>query len=368
MRKVCMRSLRKQSMVRNSNQLQVERLEERSMMAGNVTAVVSGGYLLLTGDSSDNGITIDYNPTTKAYTVTGTSQGGSNTTINSLDTSVPANAQVFTTVTKGLKVNTNAGADNVVFGAAASTEFSVVGTVEINTGAGNDTVTIGRTGNAAGGAAPIANEFEVSKSMVVQLGDGNDTIDITNARIGGDLIIHSDINRVGAAAGNDTVRFPTTFTPSGGTQQTFPVTVVRKTTVLLGGGTDVFNANNFNGRGGLFVQDLGGLLTYDLTNSAIGGEAKLQKTGGAVNDIEIDNVQAGTMRIITGNGIDTVQIRDSIFERMYIDTAGETDFITIGNTRVRKLGLIDGGRDKARLTQEAGNNLNAVLKRKTFTV
>jgi hypothetical protein len=362
-----MRSLRKQSMVRNSNKLQVERLEERSMMAGNVTAVVSAGYLVLTGDASDNGITIDYNPTTKAYTVTGTSQGGSNTTINSLDTSVPANAQVFTTVTKGLKVNTNAGADNVVFGAAASTEFSVVGTVDINTGAGNDTVTIGRNGNAAGGAAPIANEFEVSKSLVIKMGDGNDTVDITNARIGGALVIHGDVNQIGAPAGNDTVRFPTTFTPSGGTQQNFPVTVLKKTTVLLGGGTDVFNARNFNGRGGMLVEDSSGLLTFDLVDAVIGGEAKLLKNGGAVNDIEIDNVRAGTLRLKTGNGVDTVQIRDSVFERMYIDTSGERDFITIGNTTVRKFGLIDGGRDKARLTQEPGNNLRGVLKRKTYT-
>jgi hypothetical protein len=69
----------------------------------------------------------------------------------------------------------------------------------------------------------------------------------------------------------------------------------------------------------------------------------------------------------TGNGIDTINIRDSIFQHMYLHTGGEVDQLTIGNTRVRRSGIINGERDKTRLTQEAGNNLRGVVKIKTFT-
>ncbi len=79
-----------------------------------------------------------------------------------------------------------------------------------------------------------------------------------------------------------------------------------------------------------------------MTDSRVGGEFKLQKTGGAANTINVDNVTAGTLRLNTGNGVDTITVRDSIFERLYMHTADGKDIITIGNTTVRKLGLIDG--------------------------
>ena len=112
-----------------SKRLGIERLENRELMAGNVTAAVQGGFLVVTGDTADNGVTIDYIQATNSYQVIGTTpSGGTATTINGLDTSVPANAQIFTNVTKGLKVTLNAGNDNLVFGAATSSTFVVVGT------------------------------------------------------------------------------------------------------------------------------------------------------------------------------------------------------------------------------------------------
>lgn len=366
-RKVCMRAERLRS--GQSKRLGIERLEERSLMAGNVTAAVQGGFLVITGDTADNGITVDYIQATKSYQVIGTTPtGGTATTINGLDTTVPANAQIFANVTKGLKINTGSGNDLLVFGAATSSTFVVVGTVEIDTGFGNDTVNIGRNGNAAGGADPIENEVNVGKSMTIKLGGGNDTLTMTNTTVFNALVIHADNNNpsVPGNDGSDSITFPTTFTPTGGTLQNFPVTVGGKTTILLGGNVDSLNMLNFTSNKGMLIGDNGGNLNLDIVDSRVGGELKLQKTGGAANTIDLDNVIAGTVRLNTGNGVDTVTIRDSLFERMYIDTAGERDFITIGNTRVRKLGLIEGGRDKANLTQEAGNNLKAVVKRRVY--
>ncbi len=364
-----MRQARQHHFGRQQNRLSVEKLEDRSLMAGNVTAVVTGGLLVITGDTADNGVTIDYNQTTNAYSVIGTTPTGSTaTTINSLDTSVVANAQIFTTVTKGIRIAMNAGNDNVAFGSVTSTSFVVDGFVDIDMGAGNDTLTIGRNGNAVGGVAPLENEVNIGASLAIKLGAGNDTLDITNTTITRDLVVHGDVNKPInlASDGNDTIRFPTTFTPVGGSLTVFPVIIGKKATILLGGGVDIFNGANVTANAGLFVQDLAGNLTFDLVDSRIGGELKLSKSGGAANNIELRNVVGGTVRLNTGNGLDTIAIRDSIFERMYLATAAGVDQITIGNTRVRKLGIIDGGRNNANLTQEAGNNLRGVVKRRTF--
>jgi len=201
----------------------------------------------------------------------------------------------------------------------------------------------------------------------VQLGLGNDTIDITNTTVAKNMTIYADPRATSAADGTDTVRFPTTFTPAGGTLTTFPVTVSGKTAISLGAGADTFDALNLISKNGMHVEDQEGNLTFDFVNSRVGGEFNLNKSGGTANDIEIRNLNAGTLRLRTGNGVDTIAIRDSIFAKLYIETAAATDQITIGNTRVTKLGIIDGARSKARLIQEAGNVLRNVARIRTFS-
>jgi hypothetical protein len=350
------------------NRLGVEKLEDRSLMAGNVTAVVTNQVLVITGDASGNGITLDYNLANDTYQVIGTTQGGSNTTVNGVDTAVAGNEQVFENVI-AIRVAMNAGDDNLVFGAANSTSFAVDRGVEIDMGAGADTVAIGRNGNAAGGAAPIENEVNIGRGLIIKLGAGADTLDITNTTVGRVMTIHADVNspRTPSQDGADTIRFPTTFTPSGGSEQIFPVIINGHATVLLGAGNDTFNGDNLTARKGLVVQDSGGTLNFDLTDSTVGGELKLLQTGGRDTSIDIDNVTASTLRVSTGNGVDTITVRDSIFSKLDLDSGDGVDLITVGATRVRRGGFINGGRDKARLTQESGNNLRGVVKIKTFS-
>lgn len=337
-------------------------------MAGNVTAAVQAGVLVITGDAADNGVNVEYIQATKTYQVIGvTPTGGTATTINGVDTSVPANAQNFTNVTKGVRISLNGGNDNLTFGAATTTSFVVVGDLDIDTGAGNDTVAIGRNGNASGGAAPIENEVNVSKNLIVKLGLGNDTLDITNTTVAKNMTIHADPNTgIFSADGSDIVRFPTTFTPTGGTLTNFPVAVGGKAAVFLGGGADTFDARNFTALQGMYLEDPTGNLTFDMIDSRIAGEFHMRKNGGTANSIEFDNVTAGTMRLNTGNGLDTIAIRDSIFAKLYMTTAGAKDQITIGNTRVTHSGLIDGGRLQARLVQEPGNVLRGVARVRTY--
>lgn len=350
-----------------SNRLCVEKLEDRSLMAGNVTANVQSGVLVITGDTADNALTLNWVQATNTYQVLSAQANSANTTINSVDSTAAA-PQAFTGVTKGIKIVMNAGNDTVTFGAADATAFSTPGYVQIEMGAGNDTVNIGRNTTVANNVTSPGNVVSIGASLSIQMAGGNDTVNITNTTVTRDMVIHADVNSPVslAADGSDTINFPTTFTPQGGTATTFPVLVGGKSTILLGGGVDTLTIANFTSQKGLFVGDLAGNLTMNATDSHVGGEFKLQKNGGAANTINVDNVTGGTLRLNTGNGIDTITVRDSIFERLYIDTAAGVDRITIGNTTVSKLGLIDGARNKARLIQEAGNNLHGVAKIHVF--
>jgi hypothetical protein len=348
------------------NRLAVEKLEDRDLMAGNVTAFRQSGLLVINGDTADNGITINWIQATKTFQVLSAQQGGTNTTVNGVDSTAAA-PQVFTAITKGIQINMGLGDDNVVVGGTATT-FNVAGYMTIDMGAGNDTLTIGRNETVANNVTTPESEVGIAASLAIQMGAGNDTVDITNTTIARDLVIHADVNSpvTLAADGADIIRFPTTFTPQGGNPVVFPVKVGGRSTILLGGGVDTLNVANFTSGYGLLVGDLAGNLTMDVTDSRIGGELKLQKNGGAANTINVDNVTGGTLRLYTGNGVDTFTIRDSIFERLYMDTAAGVDSITIGNTTVRQTGLIDGARNKAQLIQEPGNNLRRVAKVRVF--
>ena len=350
-----------------SSRLCVEKLEDRSLMAGNVTANVQSGVLVITGDTADNAITLNWVQATNTFQVLSAQANSANTTVNGVD-STAVNPQAFTAVTKGIRITMGVGNDTVTFGATDATAFSVAGYVQIDMGAGNDTVSIGRNATVANNVTTPENEVSIGASLTIKMAGGNDTVNITNTTINRDLVIHADVNSpVNVNAdGADTISFPTTFTPQGGTPVVFPVTVGGRSTILLGGNVDTLTMANFTSHKGLLVGDLGGNLTMNVTDSRVGGELKLQKTGGAANTINVDNVTSGTLRLNTGNGVDTITVRDSIFEQLYLHTADGKDIITIGNTTVRKLGLIDGARNKARLIQEAGNNLRGVAKVRVF--
>jgi hypothetical protein len=362
-----MRSDRSRKASPASHRLSVEKLEDRSLMAGNVTANVQSGLLVITGDTADNAITLNWIQATNTFQVLSAQANSANTTVNNVD-STAANPQAFTGVTKGIKIVMGAGNDTVTFGANDATAFSVAGYVQIDMGAGNDTVSIGRNETVANNVTTPENEVSIGTSLSVQMAQGNDTVNITNTTIGRDMVIHADVNNPVSlnTDGTDTINFPTTFTPQGGTPVVFPVLVKGKSTILLGGGADTLTMANFTSKKGLLVGDLAGNLTMNVTDSNVTGELKLQKNGGAANTINVDNVKATTLRLNTGNGIDTLTVRDSIFEKLFIDTAAGKDVITIGNTTVSKVGLIDGARNKAKLVQEAGNHLHGVAKIHVF--
>jgi VCBS repeat-containing protein len=164
--------------------LKFEPLESRAMLAGNITAFVSGGTLHLRGDSEDNEITIEQSAS-RSFTVS--SRDGS-TTING------QSEVTFTRVRKDLNISMGNGDDVVELLGSEDDPLWVVNRLRvttgngddqvllsdvralrlnIDTGSGNDTVNMGDGGNATG--------VYVTKESVIHTGSGDDTLDISNS-------------------------------------------------------------------------------------------------------------------------------------------------------------------------------------------
>jgi hypothetical protein len=138
-----------------------ESLEDRQMLAGDVTAKISGGKLVIKGDSLANGITIAAGSTAGTVVVTGVTAGGSATTVNSGTTAVTLSG-----FTGGLKLDMKGGDDSVTI-----TGLTVTGDAKLEGGRGNDTFDV--SGSTFHGA------------LTTNLGDGNDTLTFDSTTVSG---------------------------------------------------------------------------------------------------------------------------------------------------------------------------------------
>lgn len=166
--------------------LQMEPLEDRAVLTGNVFASAAGGYLTLIGDAGDNQVEI-------------TRVGTSSVSVTSLDGTTningSASTKTFTNVTNGIIAVTGSGDDVLELSGSSTDILRLYGNTSINTGEGNDIVRF--------------TNFSSWGSLAVLTGGGDDQIysqldaealDITlgGLRVGGPAVIN-------AGAGNDLI-------------------------------------------------------------------------------------------------------------------------------------------------------------------
>ena len=208
--------------------LQLERLEERSVLAGNVNILASGGYVNILGDGGDNQLTITLNGTNGAI-ISG--QGG--TTLNRGSASVTVdNFASF------LNVNLGGGNDSLTLNGSTTQQLRVSGASLINLGEGNDTLKL--------------NNFSSALGLIVYGGGGNDTVEgakIADSTVNGGLRVNGPVV-LSLGAGNDVLNlknsaFNKTFLADGGLGNDtldFRNNEFRSVTVITGSlGTDSFN-------------------------------------------------------------------------------------------------------------------------------
>jgi hypothetical protein len=217
-----------------------ESLESRQMLAGDVTAQIVDGNLIIEGDRNDNEIAVTQSGTT--ITVTGT-----DTTVN-LETA----AAVLTGFTGSIELKMKGGNDDVTLSGLTATEL------DANLGKGNDTLDIenctingdteleGRKGNdiitvdtATDGETAITSRF--NGELDIDLGKGDDTLRMVKATVTGEADIEGgrgvdDVNVSGST-------FTTLETDLGRDDDSLVIstTTVSEETDLDGGkGTNTF--------------------------------------------------------------------------------------------------------------------------------
>lgn len=310
--------------------LAAETLENRALLAGDITASVEDGVLTITGDAEANGVLIRQSGSD--LEVVGVDAGGSATTING-DASFLA-----TGVTDGAIVFLKGGDDTVQLGDGGV--VSIDETVVIGTGAGNDEVT-----------GSLAND----ERAIFLLGAGDDSISLEGSALH-DLVIVTD-HPSPKLGGSDDVTLESVTTTragvivTGGGDDTVDISgesaFGRSLTIATGRGSDTVNLTGAEdasltvGRGLNIVTGRGD----DTVNAQfvqVTGSVRVSNLDGAA-DITLDHVEASDRLFANlGKGDDALTISNSSAERALLNGGKGADALTLDtNTlgRVRRVSI-----------------------------
>jgi VCBS repeat-containing protein len=159
--------------------LSLEQLEERTVLAGNITATITAGSLRLIGDAQDNQVLVQRTGTTSLQ-------------LSSLDGTTRINGQsgpvTLSNFTAGITASTGNGNDLLRFSGSSTDLFRVFGNAMIDTGSGDDTVQF--------------SNFSVWNSLTLTTGTGNDKVlgvrdfagvgtNVWGLRVGQDAVINT---------------------------------------------------------------------------------------------------------------------------------------------------------------------------------
>ncbi len=238
--------------------LSFQQLEDRRLMAGDVSVVVKNGTINITGDNKDDAIVIEQVGSGQ-YKIFGTT--GGNTTINKQST-----PQTFTGVTGDFNIDLKGGNDdvdfeNVNFGQAVTlprnltikdvgndvmnvNNVNVLGNVSLTGGSGNRVISFDNTAISGGFSANLGSGGTIlyfinasvgsptvnagKNDTSIKLGNGGSIVEIFNAKFERDLTANMSSNN-----NDDSI-----FEVDGGT-------VGRNASVTMGNGTDHVSLNNF---------------------------------------------------------------------------------------------------------------------------
>ena len=170
---------------RAAGNLEVERLEDRAMMAGNVSAWVAQGTLYIRGDDASNGVIVRQ-VSSRTFTITGTIGNvfrGESTKING-----STRTQTFSGVTDDLDINMNNGDDYVfVSGKSKASPMVLPDDLRVSGGRGGDGLHI-----------EFVRNRDRDDRMTVDMGDGDDWANLR-------YVASRDFTKVYMGSGRDRV-------------------------------------------------------------------------------------------------------------------------------------------------------------------
>ncbi len=335
-------------------QLGFEPLEDRSLLAGNVVAVLTEGTLTILGDEQANGVTIVYDVASKTHQVLGADCGGSATSVNGEPDSGPHGLGNFSGV-KHIQIRLGVGNDRLDFGAADQVYTAIAKKLTIEMGSGNDEVVLGRAGNDPSVGTGVLHRLYVNQGIYVDLGAGDDQLEIANLKTNKSLIIF-------AGDGNDEITFATEFTPTGATApKLFPVLIRGNMHVQSGQGDDELTILHALIGQHLKVHDPSGAALVNIAD--VGVEKKIEIITGHQNDqVLLDYIAADDIKVETNGGNDYVKIDHTRLKRLNVRTGGGSDDLTLRNSRTTQVTYLDGGEGDADYSSR-NNILRGLVRR-----
>jgi hypothetical protein len=342
-----------------------EGLEDRLLLAGNITSVLAGGVLTLTGDDVANQVqlTVGTNGQMVARGLTGT-------TINGM-------AAVNFGVVNTLTVLGGLGDDKIELNHSGRT---ITNDVILDGGAGNDTISAtGKFGadlNLLGGLgndklsvknARVLTAGSTATDVTMNGGEGNDALSITASTIGNDVILQTGLGIDTVTASGLAITDDLSLTEDLNLIDTNGVNTYLISNVNtrddiqadLRGGNDTLTITNVKATLGRIELDLGdGNNQLTLTKAKafgntvgtllVPGDGILVTSGAGVDKIGINESEtAGQIVIDVGDGTNRVElIRVSTTTRLGtldITTGAGQDSVTLDKIRIGGASVIDTG-------------------------
>jgi hypothetical protein len=303
--------------------LRFERLEDRRLLAGNVSVSLTGNVLNITGDAASNAIAIT-STADGAVTVTGLATSGGATTINTKP-GAPAN-QTFYTSYAGYVGNiiVNMSGSGTASDIVVIAGLSFNGSISVRMSGGNDFVGLGDFDNSAQLVDPAVNSMLVPlivhQGISIDMGAGDNHLMahdvVTNGAAGANFSIVAAAGANSISLSNVAVDHGFSLTTNGATSVAIDHMTANSSTITLGNGDDqlLFNASVIRG---------------DLT-------------------------------IRTQNGNDQISFDTDTITTLNLSTGAGDDQVSMSNLRVIKLATVDlgAGNDTATFDLDTFQGLN----------
>ncbi|MCC6511378.1 MAG: hypothetical protein IT423_19925 [Pirellulaceae bacterium] len=319
-----------------ARRLFVEGLENRRLLAGDVTVSRSGADLFVTGDGLSNTISIE-------------SDGNGGVRVNGFSDALAQPTSINGTPNGSFESANFSGSVFVVMNGGDDevrlTRLQVQA-ASINLGEGNDDLVVGlQAANETRFGDSVPVRLSVAQNLNIFGGGGDDDIRLQSVYVAGSSVIDS-------GADNDSITLlpgvsgPTLADTAG------RINVNGTLTIVPGNGADQVTAQAVITGNNLVIDDAGGPLQANLTSFFAKGSAFIYASPQNDQIIIKDGRAAALMQIITEGGDDHVALHDTYAGNLNINMGDGNDRLSLSNTRTPRADIQLGiGTDRMALRQ-----------------
>lgn len=319
-----------------ARRLFVEGLENRRLLAGDVTVSRSGADLYVTGDNNSNTISIE-------------SDGSGGVRVNGFNDALAQPTSINGTPNGTYQSAAFSGSVFVVMN-DGNDEVRItrlqVRTASINLGAGNDDLVAGLQAPGEtrfGLSTPV--RLSVAESLVVVGLDGQDDIRLQSVYVAGSAVIDTGEQ-------NDTIALLPGVDGATLADTSGRIDVGGTLTIVPGNGADSVSAKAVVTGANIVIDDAGGPLDADLASFRSNGSTYIYASPQNDEISIVDGRAVALMQIITEGGEDHLAIRDTYAGNLNINMGDGNDRLSLTNVRGPRADIQLGiGNDRLALRQ-----------------